>query len=245
MNKIYLNNNFTMVVKLLQIDGVTDIDRNDRIIIQLNKKQESIEKLKTHLNNINCFDFYSTNSGKNIIGLSQILYYLNTGYKAYLNKYTVNANEHEIHHINGNVRDNHSTNLILLSSYDHHLVTSFQRASIKQLVNFDMASFKSNWFSKYEDAIPTPFNNQGKSIRNHKHFLCNVIAKTIIETSNSDWLSKAVSRKIPIVEVNKLVQKYNPNKYGRFYHEQLLSEAQYNLKHRFIEAEATVFKQSN
>ena len=241
MNKIYLNNNFTMVVKLLQIDGVTDIDRNDRIIIYLNKKHESIEKLKAHLNNINCFNFYSTNSGKNIIGLSQILYYINTGYKAYLNRYTVNANEHEIHHINGDICDNRSNNLILLSSYDHHLVTSFQRASIKQLANFDIASFKSNWLSKYEDAIPTPFNNQGKSIKNHKHSICNVIAKTILQTSKSEWLTKAAKRKIPIVEVNKLVQKYNPNKYDRFYKEQLLSEAQYTLQNRFKKAETILF----
>ena len=231
-----------MIVKLLQINGVTDIDGNNRVVVYLSKKNHSIQKLKLHLNNIKCFDFYSTNSGNNIIGVSQISYYINTGYKAYLNRYTVNANEHEVHHLNGNVRDNCSSNLLLLSSFDHHLVTSFQRASIKQLDNFDMASFKSNWLSKYEDAIPTPFNNQGKSIRNHKHFLCNVIAKTILQTSKSDWLTKAVRRKIPIVEVNKLVQEYNPNKYNRFYSEQLLSEVQKNLENKFRQFETIVYE---
>lgn len=241
MNKTYLNNNLTMVKELLLVEGVLDVDSNYRQVVYLNKNNQNINKIKKHLNDINCFDFYSTNSGRNIIGLSQIMYFIHTGYKAYINGYTVNAREHEIHHLNGNVRDNRPKNLLLLSSYDHHLVTSFQRASIKHLANFGMAVLKSNWLSKYDDITPTPFNNQGKSIRNYKHFLCNVIAKTILQTSLSDWLTKAAKREIPIVEVNKLVEKYNPSKYDSFYCEQLLAETQFTLNNKFRKAEAIVF----
>ncbi len=241
MNKIFLNNNFTMVKKLLHIEGVVDIDSNNRKVIYLSKNNNNIQKLKICLNEINCFNFYSTNSGKNIIGLSQILYFIHTGYKAYLNNYIVNAHDHEIHHLNGDIQNNRPSNLLLLSSFDHHLVTSFQRANIKHLADFNMARLKSNWLSKYDDVISTPFNNQGKSIRNHKHFLCNVIAKTILQTSQSKWLAKATKRKIPIAEVDKLVNKYNPDKYNNLYKDQLLSEANYSLENSLRKAESLIF----
>ena len=230
-----------MIKKLLCNDGVIDIDSNKRKVVYLSKNTNSIKRLKIYLNKINCFNFYSTNSGNNIIGLSQISYFIHTGYKAYLNGYTVSANEHEIHHLNGDVRDNCPTNLLLLCCDDHHLVTSFQRASVKQLTNFNMASLKSNWLSEFNNEIFTPFNNQGKSIRNHKHFLFNVIAKTILQTSQSKWLAKAIKREIPIAEVDKLVEKYNPNKYNSFYREQLLSETQRSLEEEFRKAERLIF----
>ena len=218
------NNNFIMINELLIFDGVTDIDDNKRKIIRLSKKDCYIRLLKFCLNDINCFDFYTTNSGEHIIGVSQIIYYIHTGYKAYLRGYIVNGNEHEIHHLNGNVKDNNPKNLILLSCFDHYLVTSFQKASLKHLTGFNMDLLKSNWLSEFNNLEPTPFNNQGRSIRNHKHFLLNVIAKTILHTAQSEWLTKAADRQIPIIEVEKLVQKYNPNKYDRFYREQLLCE---------------------
>lgn len=221
----HINYNLLTIERLLDTPCVISTQSNNRKVIHLdNHINKSIKKLKELLTDLGCFEFYSTNSGERIIGLSQVIYFVHSGFKAYANGYKVSKNIHEVHHIDGDVTNNSPGNLILLSSLDHHLVTSFQKANIKKLANFNMPNYNMSYLEIDDFQEQTPFNNQGKRIKNHKHFLCNIIAKTIIATSQSKWLTNAIRKNIPIAEVDKLVSQYNPAKYDSFYKDQLLDE---------------------
>lgn len=82
--------------------------------------------------------------------------------------------ELQIHHLDGNSRNNHPSNLVYLTADDHVLVTKFQRKA---------CTFKVKFFNKYK-GIKTSINSKGTKVVNWLKFILGVIAKTVVATFN-------------------------------------------------------------
>lgn len=113
------------------------------------------------------------------------------------------------HHINGNTRNNHPSNLVYLTEDDHVLVTKFQRR---------MSTVKFKIFGKYKGEM-TSINLRGTKVVNWIKFIMGVIAKTIKATfeftgvkynsnltcgvlSTLKWAFKVVTNLVNIKELN-------------------------------------------
>lgn len=83
-----------------------------------------------------------------------------------------NGQELEVHHLNGNSRDNSPSNLVYLTKDDHVLVTKFQRR---------MSTVKIKQFGRYK-GNKTSINSRGLKVVNWIKFILGVIAKTIKAT---------------------------------------------------------------
>jgi hypothetical protein len=77
--------------------------------------------------------------------------------------------------------DNRPRNLALLSTSDHKLVTMHQRGVSRRRIA--KHTFEANSDSH------TLYNRQGKLIRNHAHFIANIIAMTLYYTN--EWIRNA------------------------------------------------------
>jgi hypothetical protein len=142
------------------------------------------ESLLNLLTEIGLFQFYSKNNSK-LLNVSQVVYYLKSGWKALENGYTAGkSSEVEIHHIDGDITNDSPHNLVALFSGDHYYVSACQNGTFR-LEDF----FWQN--SKATDQ-PTLFNNQGRPIKNHAKFLQRIIAATLFNTQR--WLEKAAMR---------------------------------------------------
>ena len=98
----------------------------------------------------------------------------------------------EVHHVNGNTLDNSPNNLMYLSPNDHALCTKFQRRASK----LSLKLFAS--IGKKGKRYPTPFNRQGKVIRNWAKFILNVICASVFLTTN--WNTKYWDKPITILK---------------------------------------------
>lgn len=156
-------------------------EEQQRWVLRLNAQGVAEVKLASLLNEVGLFSFYPSNSGK-LINVSQVVYYLNHGWKALENGYTAGKQaEVEIHHLNGDVTDDAPRNLVALSTGDHYYVSACQNGT------FNLQDFF--WQNHKASDNPTPFNNQGRAIKNHSKFLQRIIAATIYNTQR--WLEKA------------------------------------------------------
>lgn len=145
-----------------------------RYIRILHKDAESLFR---HLWSDNFFDFFCTNCGFAVY-LHQIkCYYSCGGALAQERGYTAPKDKYECHHINGNTLDNSPKNLVMLSVDDHKEVTKRQRGLSRSKIK------KHTTPSAY---FRTEFNRRGKPIRNHNHFLANIVAMTLFYTF--EWL---------------------------------------------------------
>lgn len=140
--------------------------------------QKDAESLFRHLWSDKFFDFFYTNGGFAVY-LHQIkCFYCSGGAKGHdWHGYTAPMNRYECHHINGNTLDNRPDNLIMLSVDDHKEVTKRQRGLSRSRIK------KHTTAPAY---FRTEFNRRGKPIRNHNHFLANIVAMTLFYTF--EWL---------------------------------------------------------
>jgi hypothetical protein len=129
----------------------------------INLARAENEELFELLHQVGYFRFYTSNSGE-IVGLHQIVAYLDYGWKAYRNGFRISGLEVEVHHYNGNTGDNRPENLVYLSRQDHACVSS---------------ASKTNFYGVVKSSVPTPFNRQGKQVLDHKDFLVCHIALTL------------------------------------------------------------------
>lgn len=128
------------------------------------------------------FDFYCTNSGFGVYLHQIVIFYCKGGWQSY--HYlgcTAPMGDQECHHINGNTLDNRPCNLVMLSSYDHQIVTKHQRGVSRNRI-------ARHTFNPNTDSH-TVFNRQGRLIQNHEHFLANIIAQTLYHTNQ--WITGA------------------------------------------------------
>lgn len=121
------------------------------------------------LQKLGFFTFYPRNRGF-VINRSQVIAFLNFGYKALLNGFTTEDAQVEVHHLNGNVWDDRPENLEYLSKADHCIVSNCTNTP---LVGRPLTS-----------PVGTPFNKQGKLIKDSKHHLANIIQATLKATSS-------------------------------------------------------------
>lgn len=155
-----------------------------RWVIKLASPGTATNLLIDLLHKVGLFSFYPSNSGK-LLNVSQVVYYLNHGWKALDQGYTAGKQaEVEIHHLNGDVTDDSPRNLVALSTGDHYYVSACQNGT------FNLQDFF--WQNHKASDNPTPFNNQGRSIKNHSKFLQRIIAATIFNTQR--WLEKVALR---------------------------------------------------
>lgn len=133
------------------------------------------------LEKVKYFEFKSTNKG-NITSLHEIIKYLYTGYKAYLNGFTIDKNIH-VHHIDSNTSNNAPGNLVYVSSQEHLLIT--------QACTMDTDHIK------VFDGSVCPFNNKGESVSNMYHRLTHLVKITLTRTLKSFGINfKIQSHKI-------------------------------------------------
>jgi hypothetical protein len=158
--------------------------QHQRWVLTLNSHGTAEIKLESLLSEVGLFSFYPTNSGK-LLNVSQVVYYLEHGWKALEQGYTAGKHsEVEIHHFNGDVTDDGPRNLVALSSGDHYYVSACQNGTFN-LQDFFWQNYKAS-------DNPTPFNNQGRAIKNHAKFLARIISSTIFNTQR--WLEKVAMR---------------------------------------------------
>jgi hypothetical protein len=141
----------------------THQSKNGRIFL-LKKENKWIFK---QLQKLGCFNFFCNNKG-HILGLSQIISFLDYGWKALANGFTAPSDEIEVHHINSDVTDNSPENLVFLSVQDHQFVSN---------VTF------TPFYGKVKYEASTPFNRQGLPTSNRYHFLINIIQETVAAVS--------------------------------------------------------------
>ena len=159
-------------------------EEQQRWVLRLNGRGTGEVKLESLLEEVGLFSFYPSNSGK-LLNVSQVVYYLEHGWKALEQGYTAGREaEVEIHHLNGDVTDDSPRNLVALSSGDHYYVSACQNGI------FNLQDFF--WQNHQASDNPTPFNNQGRAIKNHSKFLQRIIAATIFSTQR--WLEKVAMR---------------------------------------------------
>jgi hypothetical protein len=134
--------------------------------------------LKAILEQYSFFDFYTTNNG-HMVGEHQIVSFFYWGYNALMNGFKAPKDEINVHHKDSNPSNNNPYNLVYLSTQDHLLVSALANSKIltKDFV-------KGN----------TPFNRQGRSIKNITAFLVNVARDTMRHSINKVGKHSAVGR---------------------------------------------------
>jgi hypothetical protein len=126
--------------------------------------------LFSSLEELGVFEFYSTNAG-HMLNRSQVIAFLFCGgYEANQRGYKAEKNYIEVHHINGVVDDDTEENLVYLSKQDHAYVSSCSYTPL---------------FGRIPDVASTPFNKQGRSIKNPIHFIVNIIRQTVAAVSKA------------------------------------------------------------
>ena len=98
----------------------------------------------------------------------------------------------EVHHVNGNTLDNSPTNLMYLSPNDHALCTKYQRRASKlSLKLFARIGEKGR-------RLATPFNKQGRPIRNWAKFMLAVICASVYLTTK--WNTRYWDKPLTVVK---------------------------------------------
>lgn len=151
-------------------------------------------RLKDLLSRAGFFIFHSTNRG-NLVGEHQIIAYLfRGGAKALRNGFEAREGEIEVHHYNSCPWDNRPENLQYLAVQDHKIITEYMDQHFR---------------SKYEDYSATPFNAQGRPVKDSHRFLREATEKTMDETD------KAIGLNIPFNPVDFL-KNLPPKLYQRW-----------------------------
>lgn len=103
----------------------------------------------------------------------------------------------EVHHINGNTLDNRPSNLMYVSPDDHTIITKYQRRA---------SGLRLKCFTKLckGNHLYTPFNRQGRAIKNWAQFMLATIARTIMATTRH--CGKWFHVPYPIASIVKSIQ---------------------------------------
>lgn len=153
-----------LVRQVLPLIMKTHTNQQGRVFLRSSNNKWIFHQLRL----LGCFEFYATNNG-HIVGLSQIVAFLSYGWKAYKNGFTASKDEIEVHHIDGDVTNNDSDNLVYLSREDHQVVSDISYTPFYGKVNYIGC---------------TPFNKHGRATSNPTHFLVNIIQETVSAVSS-------------------------------------------------------------
>lgn len=173
-----------------------------RLRIFLDTGTKLTKLLKKLLRQIGCFDFYATNSGEKIIGVSQIIYYIYYGHESLRRGWRMAKGVYEIHHIDGDVSNNYPGNLIPLHVNEHRTISQFQRGKLSK----DYDVHISSWLSQAAcDDIPR-FNRRGRKVKDVKAFLAYWLKETLSRSLNR-WVLPASKRGLYIKEIIDYVEE--------------------------------------
>jgi hypothetical protein len=92
----------------VKINLITWLEDNDGYLYQLRSKEPELFK---HLDQIGFFEFHRTNESKQRVYQHQVSKYLASGHKLYRNGYYAEKGKVEIHHLDGDTKNNDPRNL--------------------------------------------------------------------------------------------------------------------------------------
>lgn len=98
----------------------------------------------------------------------------------------------EVHHMDGNTMNNLPSNLVYLSPNDHALCTKYQRRASKLSLKMFARIGERN------KRLYTPFNKQGKPIRNWAKFIMAIICATVY--LSTQWNTKYWNKPLTILK---------------------------------------------
>jgi hypothetical protein len=96
----------------VKINLITWLEDNDGYLYQLRSKEPELFK---HLDQIGFFEFHRTNESKQRVYQHQVSKYLASGHKLYRNGYYAEKGKVEIHHLDGDTKNNDPRNLRYVS----------------------------------------------------------------------------------------------------------------------------------
>lgn len=134
-----------------------------------------------HLDSWGFFDFHNTNS-KQLVYYHQVIAFMRAGgYQAFQNGFICRKGEVEIHHLNGDTKDNRPENLQYITCDQHEAITKHQRSVHRYLRHYRKSSYLLHKVQKI-------WNRKGQQIFNLKKFLCNLILKTVLLTASRNGI---------------------------------------------------------
>lgn len=158
---------------------------------QLNGRNEA---LKDQLEKDGFFRFHTTNKGKQLVSLHQVIaFYYCGGIEALHYGFTCKWGETEIHHIDGNTFNAHPNNLVYIPTELHQILTNLQCQFIR---NGRTSPVDCKLDREYKI-----WNRKGRRIQRVKEWLVNLISKTLSDTA---WFTKA---EISLKQLGKFIVK--------------------------------------
>lgn len=133
------------------------------------------------LERLGCFKFYETNSGLHVIGVSQVVLFLDHGWKALRNGFTMKKGEMEVHHIDGDVTNNDPKNLVALDKDGHAYISA--------------CSNTPRW-GRAVKPFATTFNRQGRPVSDPYRYLVEILAETVKK------VAKARTNSVVIISIH-------------------------------------------
>lgn len=112
------------------------------------------------------FKLFTTNNG-NLVYVHQIVAFCEYGVYWLKHGYEITQGTYEVHHLNSCVSDNRPENLVIVSCADHRAVHN---------------AVNQKYLGKIYSPQPTPINSQGQLIKNHKHFLSDLVKRSFEAT---------------------------------------------------------------
>jgi hypothetical protein len=131
------------------------------------------QELFKQLESAGMLEFYTSNKGQ-IFQEAQIVCFLAWGVNALKNGYRIDGFKINVHHKDGNVQNSKPSNLVYLSADDHLLVSNYTDTLNKGQTQKAIDNYAGE---------RTPFNRQGKPIRNHHRFLAAIVIQTQAATT--------------------------------------------------------------
>ena len=176
--------NLTRFVKLrvwalLQRAQVTF--QNNRVKLYLGKNPRLHKLLVAY----GFFSFHSTNKGVVVTRSQVVAFFFKGGHEALKNGYSAQYGRVEVHHLNSLPYDDRPSNLRYVSTTDHKVCHD----ALNQIYE-----------GARDSTEPTPFNSDGKQVKNHEAFLANLVEETLRKTS------KACGMKLPRLNVREFLE---------------------------------------
>lgn len=112
------------------------------------------------------FKLFTSNNG-NMVYIHQIVAFAHYGVYWLKHGYEITQGTYEVHHLNSCVTDNRPENLQIVSCADHRAIHN---------------ALNQNYLGKIFSPQPTPINSQGQLVKNHKHFLTELVKKSLEAT---------------------------------------------------------------
>lgn len=127
------------------------------------------------------FEYHVTNISKGVVTRAQVVHWISSGWKAYINGSVAEHGKHEINHQNGKCWMDYPSNLIMMPVWLHRLCTKGQRR-VGAFV-----SWKSYQSGDQDLAL---WNSRGRRITNTYKYIEYIVASCILKSVGRNSLMK-------------------------------------------------------